>query len=346
MISILRLQQFRSYKDISFEFSPEVTIVAGPNASGKTNLLEAVLVVAKGASYRAKDAELVAHGESWARLDAETSQGKRTIKLKPAQKTFEFDDKPYQRLLRQHVLPVVLFEPNHMLLLSGSPDLRRQFMDDLLEQTVPRYGEYRRHYKRVLSQRNALLKKRLTNQLFVWDIRLSELGGKIAKERARLVDELNDKASSLYSEISGIKTAIALQYSLRFPHDTYESSMLRALEHDVEKDIVRGFTSNGPHREDMTATIEGKLFQESASRGENRTLVLALKLIELQLLEQDNNKKPMLLLDDVFSELDASRREHLTKALRKYQTIITTTDADIVTPHLPAGKIIKTTEVI
>ncbi|MGH7158314.1 MAG: DNA replication/repair protein RecF [Candidatus Saccharimonadales bacterium] len=342
MISSIRLQQFRTYTDATFQFSPEVTIVAGSNASGKTNLLEAVLVASQGGSFRVKDYELIRHGKDWARLDAETAGGKRTVKIAaaPPQKSFEFDGQVFKRLPRQHTLPVVLFEPNHMQMFFGAPELRRNFMDDLLEQTSPRFGEYRRHYKRVLTQRNALLKKRQPHQLFVWNIRLSELGGKIARERARLVDVCNQQVSQLYSDIAGKPTVIGLRYQTQLPLDAYETALLSSLERNEGLDVARGFTANGPHRDDLAAEIGGKPFQQIASRGETRTLALALKVIELQLLESKFAAKPLLLLDDVFSELDSNRRAALTRLVTRYQTIITTTNDDLVAPQLKTSSVI------
>ena len=165
MITDIRLQNFRSYQDAAFTFDKGVSIVVGPNASGKTNLLEAVLMVARGNSYRAKDAEMVGFGADWARLDAQTPDGDRTIKIQAGptgdtyKKTFDIDGQALQRLTQPRMIPTVIFEPNHLLLLSGTTDLRRSFLDDLIEQTKPGFGAVRRHYKRVLAQRNALLKK-------------------------------------------------------------------------------------------------------------------------------------------------------------------------------------------
>lgn len=338
MVSFLRLQQFRSYSDAKFELSPSVTVVVGPNASGKTNLLEALLVVARGSSYRAKDQELVQHNQEWARLDADTEQGKRTIKIisDPPQKIFELEGKSFQRLSQNRKLPIVLFEPNHMMLLSGAPELRRNFLDDLIEQTIPGFSEHRRHYKRVLSQRNTLLKnnpKNLQEQLFVWNIRLSELGGKIVRERSRLIEQCNTQISDLYSQISGKQTNITMQYLPQFPQDVYETTILQKLEQSTQLDVLRGFTAYGPHRDDIQIEINGKTFQQSASRGETRTLVLTLKVLELQQIEQARSLKPLLLLDDVFSELDKTRRKALLEFVKDQQTIITTTDADSTTPY-------------
>jgi DNA replication and repair protein RecF len=334
MIINIRLQHFRSYRDGFFDLSPGVTIIVGPNASGKTNLLEAVLVVARGSSYRARDNELVQFDSSWARLDAQTPAGARTIKIKkdPLQKVFEIDEQKLTRLHQSKTIPTVLFEPNHLLLMSGSPDLRRTFLDDLIEQSEAGFGHVRRHYKRVLAQRNSLLKKNpkdLREQLFVWNVRLSELGGQIAKRRQALIERLNERASELYSQLAGQEVRVLLHYVSRFHPERYESELLSKLEASTELDVLRGFTAYGPHRDDLEATIGGHSVQESASRGETRSLVLTLKLLEIQLLEDARGQRPILLLDDVFSELDKGRRQALTAYVESYQTFVTTTDADM-----------------
>lgn len=347
-ITDLRLQHFRSYTDASFEVGEGVNIIVGPNASGKTNLLEAVLVLAQGASYRAKDADLVQFGASWARLDADTPHGSRTVKLQAANedrvvKSFEIDDQTFSRLMPQRTIPVVLFEPNHLLLLSGSPELRRAFLDDLLEQTIPGFGATRRHYKRVLAHRNALLKRAprdVREQLFVWNLRLSELGGKVARERQLLTGRFAERMTELYGGLSGSPNTIALTYQAQFLLEEYESALLRKLETGTDLDLLRGFTAHGPHRDDLTVSIDGHVVQESASRGETRSLVLSLKMLELQLLEEARSTRPLLLLDDVFSELDGKRRQALTRFVADHQTFITTTDADMVVQHFSSSTII------
>jgi DNA replication and repair protein RecF len=347
MISDIRLQHFRSYNDAFFELDPSVNIIVGANASGKTNLLEAVLVTAHGASYRAKDAELLQFGQDWARIDAHTPTETRVVKLQTIptfSKSFEFDGKVLTRLAQVRTLPTVLFEPNHLLLMSGSPDLRRSFLDDLIEQTVPGYGATRKHYRRVLSQRNSLLKKNppnLEQQLFVWNVRLSELGGQMAKQRFELVTRFNERISDLYSSLANRTNHIELVYATRFSQTSYESQLLHKLETSTDMDVLRGFTAYGPHRDDLVATIDSHPFQEAASRGETRTLVLALKILELQLLEEVRGVKPILLLDDVFSELDQERRQALTGYVYSYQTFITTTDADIAANQFGSSLIIS-----
>jgi len=342
MITDIRLQSFRSYRDESFEFSNGVNIIVGPNASGKTNLLEAILLLARGSSYRAKDSELVCFGAPWARLDGhDEHENVRVLKLEcptenECKKSYEIDGQAFQRLSPQKMLPVVVFEPNHLLLLSGSPELRRSYLDDLLEHISPGFAAYRRHYRRVLAQRNALLKKGFhtaETQMFVWNLRLSELAGKIVSERMKLVESINELANKIYSELAHADQQVQLMYVSNCPLEQYESKLLKRLEQNLERDCFLGYTTSGPHRDDMSVLLNGHDAQDTASRGETRTIILTLKIIELQLLAQACGQTPILLLDDVFSELDGARRQALTNFLQNYQTFITTTDADIVVQH-------------
>jgi len=348
MISDLRLQQFRSYADASFEFGKGVNIIVGPNGSGKTNLLEAILVSALGSSYRVNDVDLLQFDTNWFRLDArlESEDVLRTVKFTttPRQsKTYEINGKTYQRLTMQHTLPVVLFEPNHLQLLHGAPQLRRDFLDDILEQTTPGFTVFRRNYRRTLAQRNALLKRARqpsVQELFPWDLRLSELGATITRARAQLCAQLADNLTAIYAEISQSDTMVTLAYQPKFPLETYETQLLSKLETHLHEDFVRGFTTYGPHREDFVVTFNGRPADEYASRGETRTALLALKIIELQLIEAVREQTPLLLLDDVFSELDGARRRALTGFLQRYQTFLTTTDADVVVKHFTDSTII------
>lgn len=348
MISDLRLQHFRSYSDASFEFGEGVNIIVGPNGSGKTNLLEAVLVVARGSSYRVSDADLLQFDAPWLRLDAHLAPeaAVRTVKLVTEPrlvKSYELDGKNYLRLSLQHLLPVVLFEPNHLLLLHGAPELRRNYLDDILEQTNPGFTSFRRNYRRLLSQRNALLKRPQqpsAQELFPWNLRLSELGATIARARADLCAQLAKNLHEVYSQISQATTEMAISYQPKFPIDSYESHLLEKLESHAREDAQRGFTAYGPHREDFAVTFDGRAADEFASRGETRTAILALKIIELQLLETARGQTPLLLLDDVFSELDGARRRALTGFLQRYQTFLTTTDAEVVVKHFMGSTII------
>ena len=219
------------------------------------------------------------------------------------------------------------------MLLIGSPETRRQFIDDLLEQTQVGFGTLRRRYRRILGQRNTLLKQKpraLPDQLFVWDVRLSEYAAQIVGARCWLVAEIDKQIKPLYKKLahSSLKAGLSYQ-SLALP-EHYASVLLNKLESHREEDIERGYTAYGPHREDVILSLNGHPVQTTASRGETRTLLLAVKMIEALLLEQNRGQRPILLFDDVFSELDGGRRQALTSFLQPYQTFITTTDADIV----------------
>lgn len=341
MINNIRLQQFRSYGDMSFEFTEGVTIIVGPNASGKTNLLEAVLCLCHGSSYRTRsDADLVKNNTTWARISAIADKKERDVKLEKqgdsVKKSFVLDGQTYSRLSLAKTMPVVLFEPNHLRLITGGPDLRRDYIDGILEQTLVGYTTTLRHYKRVLAQRNALLKKGHKSaiaQLFAWNLRLAELGGQLIKERSRLIDDMNASASDTYSRLADSPSDITIRYVSSCPTANYETELLKKLEASVATDVIRGFTGVGPHRDDVAITINNQPASVAASRGETRTLLLMLKVGELNQLEKARGIKPVLLLDDVFSELDGKRRQALTKYLDGYQTFITTTDADIVVQH-------------
>lgn len=343
MITYARLQNFRSYDDGSFEFNPGVNIIVGPNASGKTTLIEALTVALGGKSFKARDFELMKSGSEWARIDIGMTDSARTCKLirtgDVVAKTFIIDDREYKRLSQPKTIPVILFEPNHLLLLHGSPELRRSFLDDLIASLLPGYDAVRRQYKRVLAQRNALLKQPnapAPDQLFVWNLRLSELGGKMVQERQAITARFNNSLSGLYSTIAGKETEVQIAYTSKLPLDSYESNLLKALERSFEQDRQRGFTGFGPHREDMVIHLNHQIASESASRGEVRTLLLTLKMLEAEFVEAARGMKPVLLFDDVFSELDGKRRHALVRFLEPYQAFITTTDADVVIEHFTA----------
>jgi DNA replication and repair protein RecF len=347
-INSLRLQNFRSYTDDSFEFEHGVNIIVGPNASGKTNLLEAVLFLARGSSYRVRDSELVKFDKPWARLDSYFEKQNRVIKIEEKnakfEKTYEIDNKAYKRLSLERSAPVVFFEPNHLQFVSRGPDQRRDYFDDLLERSQIGFKSLASNYRRVLAQRNALLKRDAAfaeAQLFAWNVRLSELGTKIAEARAYLINEINNSISNTYSKIARRNSKIEIFYDVLFPLEHYASKLLTKLDASTKLDLERGFTAYGPHREDIIFYLNEQPMSQTASRGETRSLVLALKIFELELIEKARAQKPIFLLDDVFSELDGARRQALVAYLKNYQTIITTTDADAIVEHFTdASKII------
>lgn len=338
MIFSLRLQNFRSYRDDSFEFIPGVNIIIGPNASGKTNILEGLLYVCQGNSFRAHDKENIRYGASWARVDALTEQNhtrivKITEKDQRLTKTFTINDESRNRLKPEDSIPVVLFEPNNLQQLTTSPDKRRQFIDGIVSQWDFLFVKLLRDYQRALLQRNRLLKGNIDSihqSVFAWNIRCSELGGQIVESRQKLINTINQQVSECYTQLSGKTHTVHITYKSSLPINQYASEMLKKLENTLNQDIARGFTGVGPHRDDIEITINDTPLIDHASRGETRTTLLALKVQETRLLEAARGVRPLLLLDDVFSELDGARRKALTSFITDYQTFITTTDADII----------------
>lgn len=315
-------------------------MVMGPNASGKTNLLEAIYVTARGNSYKpVKIEDLVQHDSEWARVDAKLIGGReRILKLRRNHTTAKeliIDEKVIKRLQRKDMLPVVLFEPSQLFLITSSPDMRRSFLDDILVQTDDLFVKTQKDYQRALKQRNALLKSpnpsAAKQQVFAWNVRLSELAGEYVAQRARLIDYINESLAKLYNHIAHTNNAVKLEYASKMPVEQYASAMLVRLERGFDEDYARGFTTVGPQRDDIKIIIDGNELRETASRGEVRTALLSLKIQEATLLEEQTGIKPIFLLDDVFSELDGARRHALTDYLQSHQTFITTTDADLIT---------------
>ncbi len=339
MITSIRLQNFRSYEDSAFEFESGTNIIVGPNASGKTNLLEAVYYVCSIGAFRSSDHHNIRTGASWTRIDATTDDNRqRTLKLTKdngrVKKDFEIDGVVKKRPTANESIPVVLFEPNQLYELVTSPEERRNFIDNLASQIYPDNSLIINSYKRALMQRNRLLKmgrQNVQQSVFAWNIRLAEFAENIVDRRLKLIDELNKTLAENYTEIAGDKYRLVLRYQSKIlGSSNYATRLLHALEQNLEKDLSRGFTSVGPHRDDLLIELNNNDVRSFASRGETRTAILALKKCETSLLERKTGQKPILLFDDVFSELDGKRRKLLTGFLSTNQTLITTTDADII----------------
>lgn len=350
----LTLHNFRSYQEYSVEFDERVNIVVGPNGSGKTNMLEALYVLSHGTSFRGADRDMVAHGASWFRLEAAYDGTQRALacQLDPAgriDKQFTLDGAKRARLGHAQRVPVVLFEPEHLRLLRASPSHRRDYLDTLLAQLQPDFTWIKHQYERVLLQRNNILKRRLPprqrdDQLFVWDIKCAELAEQIVRRRRELVQRFDARLSDVYSAIARRPHTAVLRYDSTVPGTDYRGDMLRLLQANAGHDSERGFTTVGPHRDELFVQLDGAPAAVAASRGEIRSLLLALKMIELDMVCEFHNTTPLLLLDDVFSELDASRRQALAALAQDYQTLITTTDADAIVEHFLDGYHIIATE--
>lgn len=340
----LRLQDIRSYGFFETRLAPGITVIVGPNGSGKTNLLEAVYVLAHGSSFRGRDRDLVAHNKTDGAIKAvmdDLSERRLSLTLQDEHrmsKEFIIAGTKKQRLSFSQRLPVVLFDPDGLRALSGSPQRRRDFLDSILTRLTPQYGTTLHRFERSLVQRNELLKRQSSlledswrDQLFVWDVKLADLAEQLVDARQNLLDHYNERISDTYSKLANSPTKIGVNYkTFGFHSGAYRQTYFAKLQHLVEHDSLRGFTSIGPHRDDFEVLIDSYPAIEVASRGEMRTIMLAFKLIETDQIKDAHSTSPLLLLDDVFSELDATRRRKLVETTTGCQTIITTTDADVV----------------
>lgn len=331
ILKTLRVQNFRTHSDFILEIGEKSTLISGANGSGKTSLLEAIYFALQGTSFRSSDKEILRNdGSSWFRIDLKDSKDSlRTIifndAVQKSKKQFLVDGNKKARLSANLRIPVVLFEPDDLQLLNGSPTRRRNFLDYFLSQIFPSFQLALTRYNKALKQRNNLLKRDNVSkdELFPWNLMLAEYGAEIISKRQDFLELLNSKIEEVYFEISGVKDEIKIDY---LGEKVSKNEILAILSENIERDKILGYTNFGPHKHDIQFIFNKKPAQNVASRGENRSLVLALKFIETDILADLTSKRPIVLLDDVFSELDDDRQKLLTKHFSKYQTIITSTN--------------------
>lgn len=324
-ITRLSVQHVRVHDGYSLAVSPNVTLITGANGSGKTSLIEALYIALQGSSFKGSDGDVLQRDSSWYRIDvAYEGDAARTVKFdseRPSgKKQFVIDGKTNYRLLDKFKYPIVLFEPDDLRLLNGSPTRRRQFIDRFIAQLDPQYGLSLRRYERSLKQRNTLLKRDAdSSSMFAWDVSLSEHGAYIIKQRQAFVERLNARLNDVYESIAHTADSVAIKYS----HKGTAQHLLTELHQSAERDRLLGYTSVGPHRHDLLFEFNGSPALSVASRGEVRSIVLALKFLEVEIIEQLTGKNPLILLDDVFSELDKERQNYLVDLTKKNQIIIT-----------------------
>ncbi|MBU0981475.1 DNA replication/repair protein RecF [Patescibacteria group bacterium] len=345
-LSSLHLESFRNYDQLTLDLKNHQTIaLVGENAQGKTNLLESVAFLALGKSFRARRyLETLNHERPHGRIRATLTDKKRKTDLEiflqrdPETKKIKKNDLLVPPKDFLGTFRVVLFTPETLLMVDGSPSLRRQFFDRLLIQLDPVYLEAFTNYQRTLKQRNALLKRIQHKQaalweLDLWDAALIAEAEKIWNFRRRFVESIQEKITDLYTQIAGTTEKLTIHYQ---PQENFEENLVACRESDIRY----GATTLGPHRDDFTIRLNTRRLSETGSRGECRSAVLALKIAEIHYIEEKTKQKPLLLLDDVFSELDESRQAHLGTLLKGYQSIITTTELAHV-QSLPKVKIFR-----
>ena len=341
-IKNLSLQNFRNYENETFAFDGGLNILFGKNAQGKTNCAEAVFYLCTGTSLRIRhDRQLIRIGAPCAKIaaDAETRYGKvrieadiyedrREIRINGARISRSAD-------LMGHINSV-FFSPGELRLIQDGPDERRRFMNMSISQTSPAYYTALLRYNKILDQRNALLKNRdvdlILDTLPVWDEQLCRYASIIVKKRTEFLEKLAPYAKELHAFLTDGAEELVISPDKKYGGGEGEiaAEMLKRLGRNYEKDIRLGFTTVGPHRDDIDFFISGKDAKAYASQGQTRTAALAVKLSEVEIFRELSGEYPVLILDDVMSELDLPRRKKLLKRISSVQTILTCTHAEWV----------------
>jgi DNA replication and repair protein RecF len=350
ILDSLRLADLRAYPALDVAFGAGPQLVHGPNAAGKTSLLEAMVVLARGGSHRTTtDAELIRWGADVARIEGRFGDAEIDVALvRPgshaaasgARKRVRVNGVPRRAPALAERMRVVLFAPEDMLLVVGSPSLRRATLDQLATTLIPGYGAELATYARALQQRNGLLRAireetASREELRYWDKPFLDAGGAVVAARHALLERLRGPLAAAHAEIAPDEadaTALTVAYVTNAPQAAGEAprdALARRLAETAEKETWNGTTLIGPHRDDLAFTMAGRDLASFASRGQQRTAILALKLAELDLVTNHDGRPPLLLLDDVFSELDPARRAHLVRRIAELpQAFVTTTTLD------------------
>lgn len=328
IIDTISLTNFRNHNSYFLNLKPTTTLILGPNGSGKTSVLEAIYILTQGKSFRASDPEIIQRDAPFYRIELKYDSGEEvTATFDGQNKTFSVLDKKFRRLPKKNKYPIVFFEPKDLNLISGSPSRHREYFDRYFGQLSEEYSSALSRYEKTLKQRNELLKSDLTtiSDLFSWNLLLAKLGTNLYRLRKNLTLEINQTLNQIYYSIAENQDKVQLFYSSEI-NNLSESQYLSKLEQDFEKDHFLGHTSFGIHRDDFQFFFNDCLANGSASRGETRSIILALKFVEAATLFSKLKKKPIVLLDDVFSELDETRRKCLVKNFENHQVVITSVE--------------------
>lgn len=339
-VQSLHFENYRNLKDNTILPAENVNVIYGENANGKTNLIEAIWLFCGGHSFRgSKENELICFDKNYFRLKMEFNasdrdqnaeilfdKNKKQIKINEVEKN--------SSSYLTEIFSAVVFSPEHLSLIKQGPNVRRRFLDAAICQHRIRYASLLAQYNRIINQRNALLKDIYKNEglketLSIWDDSLSAVGAQIIKERFEYIRQLRSIAKRYHSGISGEQEELEITYlctakaeeSDRF--EIIRDKLKNAFQASRHEDYHTGYTSVGPHRDDLEIKINGISARRFASQGQQRSAVLSMKLSEAELLYQKNGERPVILLDDVLSELDHKRQNFLLNKVEDYQVFVT-----------------------
>ena len=353
IIKSIELQNFRNYEYENIEFDESTNILYGDNAQGKTNVLEAVYLSGTNKSHKgSKDAELIKFDSEEAHIKAVISRNEIDYRIdmhlrKSKSKGIAINGIPIRKVSELYgIVNIIFFSPEDLNIIKSGPLARRRFIDMELCQLDKIYVDNLIKYNKTLEQRNKLLKDiyfnpTLEDTLEIWDRNLVNYGLEIIKRRRLFIEKLNSIIEDIHYKLSGNKEHLIISYE----ESVKEDDFYKCLSDNLQKDKKNKMTSCGPHRDDISFLIGDVDIRKYGSQGQQRTTALSLKLAEIELVKQSIGDKPVLLLDDVLSELDSNRQNYLLNSINEVQTIITCTGLDeFINNRFNINRIFKVTE--
>ena len=328
LIKSISLTNFRNHSKYNLECNPTTTLILGENGCGKTSVLEAIYILTQGKSFRATDPDIIKRGTDFYRIEMEYNNGEKIVATYNGKtKTFKTVEKKSTRLSKKYKYPIILFQPADLNLASCSPSTRRKYFDRFFSILSSEYQTALSKYEKALTQRNKLLKDSFVapDVIFPWNVLLAKNALILKKLRDEYLQEINSLYTDTYHSIADNNDEITLKYTTEIG-DFTESQYLNILETSTQKDLLLGHTTFGSHHDSIDFIFNQNTADGSASRGETRSIILALKFIEANTIEKKIHKKPIILLDDVFSELDNKRRLALVDNFKNHQVIITSVE--------------------
>lgn len=335
IIQSVQLVNFRSHDEFLLKCNKKTSLLIGENGSGKTSVLEAIYEALRGKSFKASDNEILRRGADFYRVELNFCDGKKTVVLFDGKKKqFLVEDKKVSRLPKRNRYPVVLFLPDDLHLVATSPTKRRTYFDRVLAEFDEAYSSSLLKYEKSLKQRNELLKRYVKegeagriskSDFFSWNILLAKYGLEIRNRRKQYLEKLNNIYTDVYHSIVDNDDSVYLKLEL-FGGEISEADYFNRLEVELSRDLVLGHTGFGIHHDDFVFLFNEREADGTASRGELRSIILAMKFIEADLIFQETGKRPVVLLDDVFSELDKMRQKSLVKNFKDNQVIMTSVE--------------------